>query len=104
MKISVVVPVYGCPAAVKPLHERIKNTLLQITSDYEIILVNDGCPKNSWKEIQAVCSEDRRVIGMNLSRNFGQVNATNAGLEYASGDYVALTGCLKRRLGSGDGL
>ena len=86
MKISVVVPVYGCPAAVKPLHERIKNTLLQITSDYEIILVNDGCPKNSWKEIQAVCSEDRRVIGMNLSRNFGQVNATNAGLEYASGE------------------
>lgn len=45
MKISVVVPVYGCPAAVKPLHERIKNTLLQITSDYEIILVNDGLSK-----------------------------------------------------------
>lgn len=93
MKMSVVVPVYGCPEALKPLHERLVATLCRITKEYEIILVNDGCPKDSWSEVVKLCKEDKHVIGMNLSRNFGQVNATNAGLEYASGDYVALMDC-----------
>ena len=87
MKVSVVVPVYGCPEALQPLHERLTDVLNRITKDYEIILVNDGCPKGSWSGIENICKEDKHVIGINLSRNFGQVNATNAGLEYASGDY-----------------
>ena len=93
MKISVVVPVYGCPEALKQLHERLVNTIEKITDDYEIILVNDGCPKNSWREIQQICKTDEKVVGMNLSRNFGQKNATNAGIEYATGDYVVLMDC-----------
>lgn len=93
MKISVVTPVYGCPAAVEPLCNRLTDTLREITEDYEIILVNDGCPKNSWEEIVRVCGQDEKVVGINLSRNFGQVNATNAGLEYSSGDYVVLLDC-----------
>lgn len=93
MKVSVVVPVYGCPEAVEPLHERLIDALLAITDDYEIILVNDGCPKNSWAQIEHVCQKDEKVIGVNLSRNFGQVNATNAGLECTTGDYVVLLDC-----------
>lgn len=93
MKMSVVVPVYGCPEALHPLHERLCNTLSRITEDYEIILVNDGCPKGSWNRVAEICNRDKHVIGINLSRNFGQVNATNAGLEYASGDYVVLMDC-----------
>ena len=93
MKVSVVVPVYGCPEALQPLHERLTDVLNRITKDYEIILVNDGCPKGSWSGIENICKEDKYVIGINLSRNFGQVNATNAGLEYASGDYVVLMDC-----------
>ena len=53
MKISVVVPVYGCPSAVKPLVDRLSNTIEQITPEYEIILVNDACPYDSWGEIVA---------------------------------------------------
>lgn len=93
MKISVVVPVYGCPEALVPLHERLTNTLTKITDDYEIILVNDSCPKGSWSIIQDICRMDTNVIGMNLSRNFGQKNATNAGIEYSTGDYVVLMDC-----------
>lgn len=93
MKISVVVPVYGCPEALKPLHERLVNTILKITDDYEIILVNDGCPKGSWSEVQEICEKDKKVVGINLSRNFGQKNATNAGIEYSTGDYVVLMDC-----------
>lgn len=93
MKLSVVVPVYGCPGAVEPLCQRLKAVLIKITSEYEIILVNDGCPLNSWQEIEKVCAVDNNIVGINLSRNFGQVNATNAGIEYSTGDYVVLLDC-----------
>lgn len=93
MKISIVVPVYGCPEAIELLHERTVNAVKQITDDYELILVNDSCPKGSWKNIQELCKKDKKVVGINLSRNFGQVNATNAGIEYATGDYVVLMDC-----------
>lgn len=93
MKLSVVVPVYGCPAAVKPLCARLQAVLTKITEAYEIILVNDGCPKNSWAEIEQVCAKEQRIVGINLSRNFGQINATNAGIEYSTGEYVILLDC-----------
>lgn len=93
MKMSVVVPVYGCPEALQPLYERLTDVLNRITKDYEIILVNDGCPKGSWNGVTNICKQDKHVVGINLSRNFGQVNATNAGLEYASGEYVVLMDC-----------
>ena len=93
IEISVVVPVYGCPEAVSPLYERLTETLMKITTSYEIILVNDGCPKDSWIEVEKVCKRDKKVVGINLSRNFGQVNATNAGIEYSSGNYVIVMDC-----------
>ena len=93
MKISVVVPVYGCPGAVEPLHDRLVQEIEKITEDFEIILVNDGCPKHSWEQIEKVCKEDKRVVGINLSRNFGQLNATNAGIDYSTGEYVILMDC-----------
>jgi len=92
-KISVVIPVYGCPNALEPLHERLVNTLSSIGLSYEIILVNDSCPKGSWDIIQKICKKDKKVVGINLSRNFGQIHATNAGIDYASGDYVVLMDC-----------
>ena len=52
MEISVVVPVYGCRAALIPLYERLTKTLQTITESYEIILVDDHCPQNSWLDIK----------------------------------------------------
>ena len=93
MKISVVVPVYGCPGAVLPLCERVAKTVTQISDDYEIILVNDACPKNSWEEVQKACERDRHVIGVELARNFGQIRAITAGLDLCSGDWVVVMDC-----------
>ena len=93
MKISVVVPVYGCPSAIEPLCERAGNILSEITDDFEIILVNDACPRNSWEEIEKVCNKNNNVIGINLSRNFGQMKAILAGLDYSKGDWVVVMDC-----------
>ena len=93
MDISVVVPVYGCPAAVRPLCERLIASLEGIVASFEIILVNDCCPRGSWEEIVKVCSWDTRIIGIELSRNFGQIHAITAGLDHSSGDWVVVMDC-----------
>lgn len=93
MKISVIIPVYGCPSAIEPLCDRLKNTILRITDCYEIILVNDACPLDSWSKIKEVCAIDSNIIGINLSRNFGQMKAIAAGLDYSTGDWVVVMDC-----------
>jgi len=93
MDISVVIPVYGCKGAVRELYERLTATLSDITSDYEIILVNDACPQGSWQVINEIASQDKKVVGIDLSRNFGQSKAITAGLDYATGDYIAVMDC-----------
>lgn len=93
MKMSIVIPVYGCPGAVKPLCERLCNVIESITDDYEIIMVNDACPKNSWEEIQKACNINKKIIGLNLAKNFGQAKAITAGIDYCSGDWVVVMDC-----------
>ncbi len=93
MKLSVVVPIYGCRGALEELYERLTNSLPQITEDYEIILVNDDCPQKSIEVIEEICKKDSKVIGIELSRNFGQMKAILAGLEHSTGDWVVVMDC-----------
>ncbi len=93
MYYSVVIPVYGCRGALPELHKRLTDTLTKITDDYEIILVNDGCPQNSWEVIEELCKSDGHVKGIELSRNFGQMKAILAGLDYCSGEWITVMDC-----------
>lgn len=93
IKISVVSPVYGCKACLYELHERLVHALTQISESFEIILVNDACPQNSWEHIEALCKQDTRVKGINLSRNFGQHYAITAGLDHSRGEWVVVMDC-----------
>ena len=92
-KISIVVPVYGCPSAVKPLCRRLGAVCTKLGKDYEIILVNDACPLGSWEEIQSIAEKNKKIIGINFARNFGQHNAITAGLSHVTGDYVVVMDC-----------
>jgi len=93
MDISVVIPVYGCKAALPELYRRLTESLSQITDKYEIILVDDNCPQNSWEEIVKICHKDEKVKGFHLSRNFGQIRAITAGLDKSKGDWIVVMDC-----------
>lgn len=93
MEISVVIPMYGCRGAIPQLHERLVKSLEEITNKFEIIMVNDKCPQNSWEEIKKICEIDKRVVGINLSRNFGQIRAITAGLDNAKGNWIVVMDC-----------
>jgi len=86
--ITVVSPIYRCSEAIAELCRRLHITLSSITNDYEIILVNDSSPDDSWEIIKNMTKFDSRVKGINLSRNFGQHYAITAGLDYAAGDWI----------------
>lgn len=93
MTISVVIPVYGCRDALIELYKRLSSTLVKLTNDYEIIMVNDSCPQNSWEIIEELCHMDFHVKGIELSRNFGQMKAILAGLDYSTGDWIVVMDC-----------
>ena len=65
----------------------------KMNSDYEIVLVDDCCPQNSCEEIEKLCEKDKKVIGIRMSRNFGQIKAITAGLDNVTGDYVVVMDC-----------
>ncbi|MEV9616326.1 glycosyltransferase family 2 protein [Aliarcobacter butzleri] len=91
--ISIVTPVYGCCKSLNNLYKRLNKTLSDITNEFEIIMVNDASPDNSWEAIKELAKKDDRVKGINLSRNFGQHYAITAGLDYANGDWIVVMDC-----------
>lgn len=93
IQISIVSPVYRAEKMVHMLVERIVKSVTTITEDFEIILVNDASPDASWSVIEHECAQDKRVKGINLSRNFGQHYAITAGLHYAQGEWVVVMDC-----------
>ena len=93
IKLSIVSPVYRAEKMVHMLVERIVKSVTTITEDFEIILVNDASPDASWSVIEYECAQDKRVKGINLSRNFGQHYAITAGLHYAKGAWVVVMDC-----------
>jgi len=90
---SIVSPVYKARNIIHELVSQIENSVLGITDNFEIILVDDGCPENSWEIIEEIAKSNKRVTGIKLSRNFGQHHAITAGLDFAQGDWVIVMDC-----------
>jgi glycosyltransferase involved in cell wall biosynthesis len=93
MDVSVVIPVYGCKTCLYELYIRLKKTLETITEDFEIILVNDASPDGAWETIVELTNKDKRVKGIDLSRNFGQHYAITAGLDHCNGEWIVVMDC-----------
>jgi len=93
MKISIVSPVYKAQDTVHELVLRTSDTLRNLGIDFEIILVEDGSPDESWQKVQEECIANDCVKGIKLSRNFGQHYAITAGLNFVTGDIIVLMDC-----------
>lgn len=91
--ISIVSPVYRAELIVDELVRRIVASVSRITDNFEIILVEDCGPDNSWDKIVENCHKDARVKGIKLSRNFGQHHAITAGLDHVKGEWIVVMDC-----------
>lgn len=93
LHLSILSPVYRSESLVAKLVERISAAVESITPDYEIVLVEDCGPDASWERIVEQCQQHPKVVGIKLSRNFGQQYAIQAGLDAARGDWVVIMDC-----------
>jgi polyisoprenyl-phosphate glycosyltransferase len=87
--ISVVVPVYRSQRTLRELYRRLAAALVAIDPGFELILVEDCGDDESWRIVSEIASEDSRVRGIQLSRNFGQHAATICGFAHARGRWIA---------------
>ena len=88
LKVSIVIPVYNSGQILPKLIEIIHHAMVEFS--FEILLVNDGSADNSWAVIQSLSEEYSELLGIGLTRNYGQDNAIMAGLNYCSGDFVVV--------------
>lgn len=87
--ISFVIPCYRSSATLPGVIEEIKDTMdKDIKENFEIVLVNDCSPDDTFETIRNLCEQDSRITGINLAKNFGQHSALMAGFHYAKGDIV----------------
>jgi transposase InsO family protein len=66
MHLTVVSPVYKAHNIINELARRIIHSVEHITADYEIILVDDACPENSWEKIEALAKDNPKIKGIKL--------------------------------------
>lgn len=85
---SVIIPVYNSENIVSTTVQKVVDCFNKVDLKYEIILVNDGSPDNSWEVIKRLAEKYKNVTSINLLKNYGQHTAVFCGLEQANGDYM----------------
>lgn len=91
--LAVIVPVYNSLKTLSELIERLEATLTAITADYQIVLVDDCGPQPVWPVIESHAKRDSRIVGIRLSRNFGQHAAITTGIRFARADWYVVMDC-----------
>lgn len=85
---SVVIPVYRSQDSLPPLIERLAAVLPTMFESYEVLLVNDSSPDQSWRVIEDLARQYDWVRGIHLMRNYGQHNALLCGIRHARGELI----------------
>lgn len=88
-KISFVIPCYRSAKTLEGVVTEIRDTMQTIQDyDYDIFLVNDCSPDNTFEVITGLCEKYDNISGIDLAKNFGQHAALMAGLGRSDGDIV----------------
>jgi dolichol-phosphate mannosyltransferase len=88
--VSAIIACYKDGQAIPVMYQRLRDTFTKMNIDYEIIFVNDCSPDDSEEVIRKLSRDDRRVIGISHSRNFGSQAAFRSGMEVARMNSVVL--------------
>ena len=86
--VDIIIPLYNEEESLLTFHQQLCATIDPLAYDFKIWYVNDGSTDGTQKIIQGLIEQDRRIVGLELSRNFGHQAALTAGLDHANGDMV----------------
>lgn len=87
--VSFVIPCYRSSQTIGGVVEEIDTAMKGLAGyKYEIVLINDASPDDTFEVIRTLCAGRRDICGVNLAKNFGQHAALMAGFRHAQGDLV----------------
>ena len=86
--ISFVIPCYRSSGTIREVAEGIRQKMQEMSEDYEIILVNDCSPDDTYTVISGMAEQDTHITAIDFTRNFGQHAALMAGIRQTKGDIV----------------
>ena len=90
-KISIIVPCYNEEESLPIFYKEINKISKEMKeTDFEFLFVNDGSEDKTLSILRDLSKKDDRVRFISFSRNFGKEGGMYAGLENATGDYVAI--------------
>lgn len=92
-EISVVIPVYRAESILNELVKQLNTALSSLQVSYEIVLVDDRSPDDSWAKMKELSKAHEVVKSFRLSRNFGQHPAIMAGLHQSKGHWIVVMDC-----------
>lgn len=92
-EVSIVSPVFGCRSCLEELVDRVSAAMVPTHKTFEIVLVDDASPDDSWSRIVELSHNNPAVKGIRLSRNFGQHAAISAGVIHAKGREIVVMDC-----------
>lgn len=88
-KVSFVIPCYRSALTIESVVTEIKETMDSLKKyEYEIILVNDCSPDETFEVIRSLAEKNDNITGINLAKNFGQHAALMAGFHEVTGDIL----------------
>lgn len=89
MYLSIVAPCMNEEDVLEEFYLRVLSVVKEAQiSEYEIILIDDGSRDRTWEIIKLINRKNRKVKGLQLSRNFGHQSALSAGLDEAKGEHI----------------
>lgn len=86
--ISVAIPCYCSENTISQVVKGLVEEFDKHNDEYQIVLVNDGSPDNTFEVIKGISLENPNVIAVNLSKNYGQHSARMAAIPFLKGEYV----------------
>lgn len=92
-RLTVIIPSFNEEDNIMNTAKTIGDTLSEAGIDYDLLFISDGSTDNTFLYVEELSKEDKRINGIQFSRNFGKEAAIFAGLEYAVGDCVAVIDC-----------
>lgn len=90
-KITAVIPCYNEESALPLFYEAISNIAKEMPHvTFEFLFINDGSTDETLSILQKLSEQNSAVKYISFSRNFGKEAALFAGLQHATGDFVAV--------------
>ncbi len=90
VELSIIIPAYHSEDVINTTVEEIISSVEPWCTDYEIVIVNDGSRDGTYDTIRHLARDSGRIRAINLGKNFGQHNASLAGLSEASGRRIII--------------